>query len=363
MEKMQQLPTSTLSLINSEVINGNWKGRFGIGGIVRNDQGSPLFAFGRPVSNLGSVKCELLAIKHDLENCAELKQILLQIFSDSLLAVQAVADINESRGYTQSWANDIRTYLSETSATTRQLICVDRQIKLLMLLRLLLRFQAPFSFESSSSKRLVKSRSVSRVISLSSYFVPAALHFHSSKTRAPLLISDRPKPVYRSLFFQLRLCKYLPNVVQLYLSGDLMSLPLKQNELPGDVESSSPTTKEELGRATWTFLHTLAAQYPDKPTRQQKKDVKELMAILSRMYPCKECADHFKEVIRANPVEAGSHQEFSRWLCHVHNVVNRSLGKVVFPCDRVDARWGKLECEQRACDLTGSLMDFDDALK
>ncbi|KAH6794944.1 Erv1/Alr family protein [Perilla frutescens var. hirtella] len=131
---------------------------------------------------------------------------------------------------------------------------------------------------------------------------------------------------------------------------------------PGEIlnkgKSSGPTTKEELGRATWTFLHTLAAQYPEKPTRQQKKDVKELMAILSRMYPCKECADHFKEVIRANPVQAGSQDEFSHWLCHVHNVVNRSLGKLVFPCERVDARWGKLECEQRACDLQGTMMDF-----
>ncbi|XP_075673228.1 FAD-linked sulfhydryl oxidase ERV1-like isoform X2 [Castanea sativa] len=63
-------------------------------------------------------------------------------------------------------------------------------------------------------------------------------------------------------------------------------------------KSASPVTKEDLGRATWTFLHTLPAQYPDNPTRQQKKDVKELMAILSRMYPCKECADHFKEVLR-----------------------------------------------------------------
>ncbi|XP_075673227.1 FAD-linked sulfhydryl oxidase ERV1-like isoform X1 [Castanea sativa] len=123
-------------------------------------------------------------------------------------------------------------------------------------------------------------------------------------------------------------------------------------------KSASPVTKEDLGRATWTFLHTLPAQYPDNPTRQQKKDVKELMAILSRMYPCKECADHFKEVLRVNPVQAGSHAEFSQWLCHVHNIVNRSLGKLVFPCERVDARWGKLECEQRACDLLGSTTEF-----
>ncbi|KAK9941883.1 hypothetical protein M0R45_007576 [Rubus argutus] len=123
-------------------------------------------------------------------------------------------------------------------------------------------------------------------------------------------------------------------------------------------KSATPVTKEGLGRATWTFLHTLAAQYPDNPTRQQKKDVKELMAILSRMYPCKECADHFSEILRTNPVQAGSHAEFSQWLCHVHNTVNRSLNKVVFPCERVDARWGKLECEHRACDVLGSTNTF-----
>ncbi|GAB4838339.1 Flavin-linked sulfhydryl oxidase of the mitochondrial IMS [Ancistrocladus abbreviatus] len=125
--------------------------------------------------------------------------------------------------------------------------------------------------------------------------------------------------------------------------------------------SAQPVNKEELGRATWTFLHTLAAQYPERPTRQQKKDVKELMAILSRMYPCKECADHFKEVLRANPVQAGSQAEFSQWMCHVHNVVNRSLGKSIFPCERVDARWGKLDCEQRLCDLQGT-SDFGEGL-
>ncbi|KAF5731848.1 putative FAD-linked sulfhydryl oxidase [Tripterygium wilfordii] len=125
-------------------------------------------------------------------------------------------------------------------------------------------------------------------------------------------------------------------------------------------KATAPVTKEELGRATWTFLHTLAAQYPEKPTRQQKKDVKELMAILTRMYPCKECADHFKEVLRANPVQAGSHAEFSRWLCHAHNVVNRSLGKLVVPCERVDARWGKMDCEHRACDLQGTTTSFGD---
>lgn len=36
-------------------------------------------------------------------------------------------------------------------------------------------------------------------------------------------------------------------------------------------------SKEELGRATWIFLHTLAVQYPKSPTKQQQKDVKSLV--------------------------------------------------------------------------------------
>ncbi|GMP52437.1 hypothetical protein CsSME_00018249 [Camellia sinensis var. sinensis] len=118
-------------------------------------------------------------------------------------------------------------------------------------------------------------------------------------------------------------------------------------EILNEGKSATPITKEELGRATWTFLHTLAAQ----------------MEILSRMYPCKDCADHFKEILRANPVQAGSQAEFSQWLCHAHNVVNRSLGKLVFPCERVDARWGKMECEQRACDLQGTTTFFGDNMR
>ncbi|KMZ57854.1 FAD-linked sulfhydryl oxidase ERV1 [Zostera marina] len=115
--------------------------------------------------------------------------------------------------------------------------------------------------------------------------------------------------------------------------------------------SAEPLTKELVGRATWTFLHAVAAQFPDKPTKQQRRDVKELMAIVSRLYPCKECSDHFKGILKSNPVQAESQAELSNWLCHIHNVVNRSLGKKIFPCHRVDARWGKLDCPDRACDV------------
>ena len=52
--------------------------------------------------------------------------------------------------------------------------------------------------------------------------------------------------------------------------------------------------REELGRATWTLLHTLAAQFPDRPSRQQQKDARTLviLAILPS-YP-----KHIMEFVR-----------------------------------------------------------------
>ncbi|KAJ1298215.1 hypothetical protein BS78_01G436600 [Paspalum vaginatum] len=116
----------------------------------------------------------------------------------------------------------------------------------------------------------------------------------------------------------------------LSLSLSPPSPPPPPPEVPKEKDAkAAPLTKEEVGRATWMLLHTIAAQFPDEPTRQQKRDAKELMHIISRLYPCKECADHFKEVLKANPVQAGSQAEFSQWLCYVHNVVNRRIvGKV-----------------------------------
>ncbi|XP_077233438.1 erv1/Alr family protein isoform X2 [Tasmannia lanceolata] len=129
-----------------------------------------------------------------------------------------------------------------------------------------------------------------------------------------------------------------PSLFSIQSKSTLSKDSIQLKESPSDPfplaegQSARPLSKEELGRATWTLLHTLAAQFPDHPTRQQKRDAKELMAIMSRLYPCKECADHFKEVL--------------------------NLGKVMFPCQRVDARWGKLECKDRACDLQGITTNF-----
>jgi hypothetical protein len=49
----------------------------------------------------------------------------------------------------------------------------------------------------------------------------------------------------------------------------------------GQAAFSQKVTREELGRCTWTLLHTLASTFPDDPTRRQRRDVKSLVHLAS----------------------------------------------------------------------------------
>jgi len=70
---------------------------------------------------------------------------------------------------------------------------------------------------------------------------------------------------------------------------------------PGHLRFRAPpkqVTREELGRASWVFLHTLAAQFPERPSRQQQRDARNLVDALTRIYPCADCAKHFADIVK-----------------------------------------------------------------
>jgi len=64
------------------------------------------------------------------------------------------------------------------------------------------------------------------------------------------------------------------------------SLDTEQKECPAD--------REELGRSTWLFLHTMAAYYPDSPTSRQQEDMRKFVSLFSQFYPCDDCAEHMR---------------------------------------------------------------------
>jgi hypothetical protein len=65
------------------------------------------------------------------------------------------------------------------------------------------------------------------------------------------------------------------------------------------------TARAEVGRATWTLLHTVAARFPDEPTEEQQADLAAWIALLARLYPCGQCAEEFQAILAANPPEVG----------------------------------------------------------
>lgn len=100
-----------------------------------------------------------------------------------------------------------------------------------------------------------------------------------------------------------------------------------------------PPDVEQLGRATWTFLHTTAAYYPERPTPAQRANMLLLLRSLPLLYPCTNCAEDFGENIAENPPDVSGRVGLSRWLCERHNDVNGKLGKERFDCAKTDERW------------------------
>lgn len=100
-----------------------------------------------------------------------------------------------------------------------------------------------------------------------------------------------------------------------------------------------PPDVEQLGRATWTFLHTTAAYYPEKPNPSQRANMLMLLRSLPVLYPCTWCADDFGKDIEKHAPDVSGRTTLSRWLCERHNEVNQKLGKEKFDCAKVDERW------------------------
>ena len=120
----------------------------------------------------------------------------------------------------------------------------------------------------------------------------------------------------------------------------------KSKSAPAPVEkekdrSHCPPDTAQLGRSTWTFLHTTAAYYPVEAPPAAQRNMLDLLRSLSLLYPCSWCADDFRTDMRTNPPDVSGRAGLSRWLCERHNEVNEKLGKGRFDCswESLDRRW------------------------
>ena len=66
-------------------------------------------------------------------------------------------------------------------------------------------------------------------------------------------------------------------------------------EKSASLRNDCPADREELGQATWIFLHTMAAYFPEQPSKKQSVEMSQFITLFSHFYPCEDCAYHMQK--------------------------------------------------------------------
>ena len=67
--------------------------------------------------------------------------------------------------------------------------------------------------------------------------------------------------------------------------------------------------------------------YPEKPTEDEKKRMKQLFEAVAATLPCETCRKHFSEAVSKIEPNLKDSATLSKWLVDVHNSVNERLKK------------------------------------
>ncbi len=84
------------------------------------------------------------------------------------------------------------------------------------------------------------------------------------------------------------------------------------------------------GPPAWTFLHYVTTKYPECPSTEDKKHMRQFFTELGYVLPCFNCRDHYKTNITKRPLTdtvLSSRQGLSEWLIDIHNDVNVATNK------------------------------------
>ena len=97
-------------------------------------------------------------------------------------------------------------------------------------------------------------------------------------------------------------------------------------------------TCDSLGVSTWALLHSVAAIYSNHPNKTEMESLKDFFDGLMYFYPSK--SELMKEILKEHPLEYSNREELIYYMCEIHNILNRKLGKKKFSCKEAFNVWG-----------------------
>ena len=128
-------------------------------------------------------------------------------------------------------------------------------------------------------------------------------------------------------------------------------------EKPGD---DTGMQTRVWGSAGWLFLHSIAQNYPWKPTPEQKKYYMIFFRLTGNVLPCRYCRESYQKFISQkgtllNTQVMKNRKNLVTWLYNVHNKVNKKLGVEESPT--LEQVWNKYESYRSKCTKSPEILE------
>ena len=123
-------------------------------------------------------------------------------------------------------------------------------------------------------------------------------------------------------------------------------------EKPGD---DTGMQTRVWGPAGWLFLHSIAQNFPWKPSVQQQSDYYNFFKLTGNVLPCRYCRESYQKFITEGKTKLTldtmkSRESVFTWLYNIHKRVNKKLG-ITDPITKKQV-WDKYESFRSKCHKT-----------
>ena len=100
---------------------------------------------------------------------------------------------------------------------------------------------------------------------------------------------------------------------------------------PSSNNSNNGLITKIWGPGLWVGLHSITFGYPQKPTKDDKKNFREFFILVGEVLPCKYCRESYRNFITTGSTKLTdssmeNRETLTKWLYCLHEAVNNKLG-------------------------------------